>query len=153
MAIAAFGTPMLAILMLLGYWYAYTKTEMRLNRMILVTFLAFFIGSKLVNEQYALLVLPFAMLEARQVGGAWRWFARLLWIVPLAYAVVRVPIDRFLWLFYHTVFGARANAITTTGVSGLDSPVLAWANPLEDAGLIGVLRIRLFLLFLLALLW
>src|SRR5258708_33400657 len=129
MAIAAFGTPMLEILMLLGYWYAYTKTEMRLNRMILVTFLAFFIGSKLVNEQYALLVLPFAMLEARQGGGAWRWFARLLWIVPLAYAVVRVPIDRFLRLFYPPVFGGRANAITTTGGSGRGRPRQPWRIP------------------------
>jgi hypothetical protein len=153
LAIAAFGTPMLAILMLLGYWYAYTNTEMRLNRMILVTFLAFFIGSKLVNEQYVLLALPFAMLEAWQVGGAWRWFARLLWIVPLAYAVVRVPIDRFLWLFYHTMFGARANAITTTGVTGLESPFLPWENPVQDAVLIGVLGVGFFLLCVVAILW
>ena len=117
-AISDFGTPILLIAMLLGYWWAYTKSEMRLNRMILVTLLAFLVGSKLVNEQYALLVFPFALLEARQVGGAWRWFARLLWIVPIAFAVVRVPIERFTWLLYHMIFRSRANVITLTGVDG-----------------------------------
>ena len=94
LAIGAFGSVTLAIVLLLAYWRCYT-TDMRLNRMVIVTLAAFLVGSKLVNEQYALVILPFVWLEARQVGGAWRWFYRLFWIVPLIFAIMRVPIDRF----------------------------------------------------------
>src|SRR5690348_18484038 len=52
-----------------------------------------------------------------RVRGAWRHFARLLWLIPLLYAVVRVPIDRFFWLFYHTMLGRSADAIAVTGRS------------------------------------
>ncbi len=152
-AISAFGTPILAIALLIAYWYVYTNAEMRLNRMILVTLLAFLVGSKLVNEQYALLVFPFALLEGWQVGGAWRWFARLLWIVPIAFAVVRVPIERFLWLVYHMAFGSRADVITLTGVTGLQSPFIPWQNPMMDAVLIAVLGTGFSVLCLVALVW
>lgn len=152
LAIGAFGTPMLVIALLLAYWYAFTS-DMRLNRMIIVTLLAFFIGSKLVNEQYALVVLPFAFLEARQVGGAWRWLYRLLWIVPLAFAVMRVPIDRFLWLFYHMVFGNRADAIAVTGVTGFESPFIPWQNTMMDQWLILILGCAFFVLCVVAILW
>ncbi len=152
-AISDFGTPILLIAMLLGYWWAYTKSDMRLNRMILVTLLAFLVGSKLVNEQYALLVFPFALLEARQVGGAWRWFARLLWIVPIAFAVVRVPIERFTWLLYHMIFLSRANVITLTGETGLQSDFIPWQHPMVDAVLIAVLGVGFSLLCLVSLVW
>lgn len=152
LAIGAFGTPMLVIALLLAYWYAFTS-DMRLNRMIIVTLLAFFVGSKLVNEQYALVVLPFAFLEARQVGGAWRWLYRLLWIVPLAFAVMRVPIDRFLWLYYHMVFGHSADAIAVTGVSGFESPLIPWQNTIVDQWLILILGCAFFGLSLVAILW
>ena len=153
LAIGAFGTPTLLIAMLLAYWYCFVKAEMRLNRMILVTLLAFLVGSKLVNEQYALMVFPFAYLEMRQVGGAWRWFYRLLWIVPLAFAIVRVPLDRFLWLFYHAFMGPRADAIAVSGKTGLEWPIFPWFNTAQDQVFILVLGVGFFVLCLVALLW
>ncbi|MGH2517076.1 MAG: glycosyltransferase [Ktedonobacterales bacterium] len=153
LAIAAFGTPTLAIALLLAYWYVFVNENMRFNRMIIVTLLAFFVGSKLVNEQYALIVLPFAFIEARQVGGAWRWLYRLLWIVPLAFAVMRVPIDRFLWLFYHVVLGTRADAIAATGVTGFEAPFVPWQNPQVDQIAILVLGCGFFVLSIAGIVW
>jgi glycosyltransferase involved in cell wall biosynthesis len=153
LAIGAFGTPTLLIVLLIAYWYMFTAREMRFNRMILVTLLAFFIGSKLVNEQYALIALPFAFLEARQVGGAWRWLARLLWIVPLAFAVVRVPLDRFLWLFYHTFMGSRADSIAVTGKTGLEWPFLPWYNGYQQQAFILILGIGFTVLCIVAFVW
>ncbi len=92
-------------------------------------------------------------LEARRMGGAWRWFYRLFWIVPLAYAIMRVPIDRFLWLLYHTVLGSRADAIAVTGITGLESPFIPWQNGYMDQVAVLVLGVGFFLLSLVALLW
>lgn len=153
LAIGAFGTPTLAIVLLLAYWYTFIAQRMTLNRMIIVTLLAFFVGSKLVNEQYALVIFPFLFIEARRLGGVWRWFFRLFWIVPLAFAIVRVPIDRFVWLFYHMLFGARADAIAVTGITGLESPLLPWHNGKLDQVMILAFGVAFFLLSLLVLLW
>lgn len=152
LAIGSFDMPTLMIVMLLAYWYMFV-TDMRFNRMIIVTLLAFFVGSKLINEQYALVMFPFAFLEARQVGGAWRWFARLFWIVPLAFATMRVPIDRFLWLFYHTIFGTRADSIAVTGYTGFESPFVPWKNVSIDEHAILLLGVAFFLLSVIAILW
>ncbi|HLJ80911.1 MAG TPA: glycosyltransferase [Ktedonobacterales bacterium] len=153
LAIGAFGTPTLVIVLLLAYWYVFVNESMRFNRMIIVTLLAFFVGSKLVNEQYALVVLPFAFLEAHQVGGAWRWLYRLLWVVPLAFAIMRVPIDRFLWLFYHMVLGARADAIAATGITGFESAFIPWQNAQLDQIAIVVLGCGFFLLSIVGMVW
>lgn len=87
------------------------------------------------------------------MGGAWRWFYRLFWIVPLAYAIMRVPIDRFLWLFYHTIFGSSADAIAVTGVTGLESPFIPWQNGYMDQVFVLLLGVGFFVLSLTALLW
>ncbi len=151
-AVASLGTPTLAICLLIAYYYAYTG-NLSLNRMIVVTLLAFFLGAKLVNEQYALVILPFAFIEARRERGAWLWLYRLLWIVPLLFAVMRVPIDRFFWPLYRTVFGDRALSIATTGLTGFEGPF----NPWRRAGLAGfsiaTLGVAFFLLCLVAFLW
>ncbi|MFI5273367.1 MAG: glycosyltransferase [Ktedonobacterales bacterium] len=153
LAIGAFGTPTLLIVLLLAYWYGFIRQEMRLNRMILVTLLAFLVGSKLVNEQYALMVFPFAYLEMRRVGGAWKWLYRALWIVPLAYAIVRVPLDRFLWLFFHTILGTRADWIAVTGKTGLEWPIFPWFNGYQQQVFILVLGVAFFALCAVAALW
>jgi hypothetical protein len=152
LAIGAFGSVTLAIVLLLAYWRCYT-TDMRLNRMVIVTLAAFLVGSKLVNEQYALVILPFVWLEARQVGGAWRWFYRLFWIVPLIFAIMRVPIDRFLWLLYHMVFGARADVITVTNLTGFESPFVPWYNITLDQTSTVVLGVVFFALSVAAMIW
>jgi|GEM_PF-605797 hypothetical protein len=153
LAIGAFGTPTLVIVLLLAYWYCFTAKQMSLNRMILVTLLAFLIGSKLVNEQYALVLLPFAFIQAWRVGGAWRWLARLLWIVPLLYAIMRVPIDRFLWLFYRSILGASAKAIAVTARTGFSGPFVPWANESEQQMIILVLSVGFTVLCLVAFFW
>lgn len=151
-AIGAFGTPTLIIVMLLAYWYAYT-TDMSFNRMMLVTVLGFLIGSKLVNEQYALSIFPFALIEAQRLEGAWRWFYRAFWIIPLLFAVFNVPIDRFLWLFYHTVLGSRADIIATTGLTGFESPFIPWKHQTLDPVGILVFGVAFFVLCVCAIFW
>ncbi len=153
-AVAAFGTPTLAIVLLLAYRYVFLK-EMSLNRMVIVTLLAFFIGSKLVNEQYALMLLPFVLIEAYQVGGAaWRWLYRLFWLIPLAFAAMRVPIDHFLWLFYGTVFGSRAaNVIALTHQTGFESPLTPWDMPRFVVVSLVLLGLAFFGLCVVAIFW
>lgn len=124
-AVSAFGTPALALTLLLAYWYTYL-TEIPLSRMVLVTLLAYLVGTKLVNEQYALAIFPFTLIEARRLGGVWRWLHRGLWLTALVFAIMHVPIDHFLWPLYHTVFGARANVIARTGITGFDARIFPW---------------------------
>jgi hypothetical protein len=126
-AAGAFGTPALILALLLAYWYV-TVTEMPLSRMVVVTLLAYLIGTKLVNEQYVLALFPFTLIEARRLGGAWRWLHHAFWLTALAFAIMHVPIDHFLWPLYHTVFGARADVIATTGITGLDARLFPWNN-------------------------
>jgi len=153
--IATFGTPALAIAMLLTYWYIW-KAEMTLNRMIIVTLLGFFIGSKLINEQYALMIVPFAWLEAYRLKGAWRWIYRLLWMIPLAYAIMHVPIDRFFWLFYHMIWKSRAD-ITATGLAGgltgFEWSMFPWKHPDWQERITLVLGFSFFGLVLIAMFW
>jgi hypothetical protein len=153
LALGAFGTPTLIIALLLAYLYAFQSSRMGLNRMILVTLLAFLIGSKLVNEQYALVIFPFAFIEARRVGGAWRWLARLLWIVPLLFAVVRVEIDRFVWLLYRSIWGAAAKAIAVTAKTGFSWQFIPWDNLNEQHLIVLVLAVGFTVLCLVAFFW
>ncbi len=127
-AIAVFGTPMMIVIMLLVYWYIWWK-DMSLNRMMVVTLLGFFVSSKLINEQYALMLLPFAYIEARRLKGVWSWFYHLFWIVPFAFACFHVPIDRFFWLFFHTMFKQRADFINITGQTGFEWTMVPWQHP------------------------
>ncbi len=151
--VAAFGTPTLAIVLLLAYRYVFLK-EMSLNRMVIVTLLAFFIGSKLINEQYALMLLPFVLIEVYQVGGSWRWLYRLFWMIPLAFATMRVPIDHFLWLFYGTVFGSRAaNVIALTHQTGFESPLTPWDMPRFVVVSLVLLGLAFFGLCVVAIFW
>jgi hypothetical protein len=150
-ALSVFGTPTLIIVMLLAYWYIW-QVEMTLNRMIIVTLLGFFIGSKLINEQYALMIIPFVWLEAYHLQGAWRWIYRLFWMVPLAFTIIHVPIDRFFWLFYHMVLGNRA-AITVTGITGFQWSMFPWNHPFYQALITTILGFSFFGLALVAMLW
>lgn len=152
-AVAAFGTPTLAIVLLLAYWYVFIK-EMSFNRMVIITLLAFFIGSKLVNEQYALMLLPFALIEAYRLGGAWRWLYRLFWGIPLAFICLHVPIDRFLWLFYRTVFGSRAiDEITILHQTGFETPWTPWDMPHVEVASVVLLGFAFFGLCVAAIFW
>lgn len=152
LAVANFGMPALIITLLLAWWWVFTR-DMSLNHMILITLFAFFVGSKLVNEQYALVALPFLWLEARRSGGVWRWFYRLFWIIPLAFAIMHVPIDHFLYTAYHTFFGHRADLVNGTGITGLDYPILPWASARLDPPIMTLLGVAFTILSVVALFW
>ncbi len=153
MAFAEYGTLTLAIALLLAYWYVFTR-EMSFNRMIIVTLLAFYLGSKLVNEQYALMIFPFALVEAYRLGGAWRHFQRLLWVIPLAFTVMHVPIDHFVWLFYHTVLGAQINNfVASTQLTGFESGLTPWDSSRVDILSVAFLGVAFFVLCLVAVFW
>jgi hypothetical protein len=123
----AFGTPLLIILFLIACWFMW-KVDMSLNRMIILSILAFFLGSKLINEQYALIIIPFAIIEVQQVKGIWKWFYRAFWIIPILFTIFHVPIDRFFWLFYHMVLKDRAD-LTITGATGFEWTMIPWKHP------------------------
>ena len=151
-AIGFFGTPTLLIVLLIAYWYIFIG-DMSFNHMIVVTLLAFFVGSKLINEQYALILFPFAFLEAYRTQGAWRWFYRLFWMLPLAFTIFRAPIDRFFWLLYRTVFGDRAIIIGITGMTGFEASFIPWKHALLQYIAIVTLGMAFFVLAIVALIW
>ncbi len=129
---SSFGMPVLAIGLLLGYWYC-TVAKLSLNRMVLLVLVIYLAATKLVNEQYVLVLFPFTLLEATQQGGIWKWLHRAFWGTALAFAIFRLPIDRLLWPLYHTVLGAKANVIALTGATGLDSSYIPWHSEHLDA--------------------
>jgi hypothetical protein len=151
-AVSAFGTPALALALLLAYWYTYV-TEMPLSRMVLVTLLAYLVGTKLVNEQYALSIFPFTLIEARRLGGVWRWLHRGFWLTALVFAIMHVPIDHFLWPLYHTLFGARADVIARTGITGFDSHLFPWNHERIQPIAVLVLGVTFTVLCLLGIFW
>jgi hypothetical protein len=151
-AMAAFGTPTLVIVMLLVYWYIW-RTEMTLNRMVIVTLLGFFVGSKLVNEQYALMIFPFVWLEAYRLQGAWRWIYRLFWIIPLTFAIMNVPISHFFLTAYHMVFQNQAVITVYGGFTGFDWTMFPWMHAADDQLIAFLLGLSFFGLSLTALFW
>lgn len=151
-AAGAFGAPTLAIALLLAYWYI-TVTEMPLSRMVVITLLAYLIGTKLVNEQYVLALFPFTLIEARRLGGAWHWLHRAFWLVALVFAIMHVPIDHFLWPLYHTVFGPRADIIATTGITGFNARIFPWNNDRIQPLAVLLLGIGFTLLCVAGLVW
>jgi hypothetical protein len=70
--------------------------------------------------------VPFTLIEALRMGGVWRRYHAAVWITALAFAIMHVPIDHFLWPLYHTLFGARADIIAATGLTGFQSHVFLW---------------------------
>jgi len=95
-------SPVLGALTLVGgmglaYWLL-DRVRPGAPSAVLFALLAFFLATKLVNEQYVLWVLPFAILalaQPRPPQGARAAF-HLLWAVPFAYALVHVPLPAFV---------------------------------------------------------
>lgn len=84
----------------LGLIGTYTLLAARarpLPTMWLITLLGFFASSKLVNEPYALALVPLALVVAARaaVGTPWTLY-HLLWGVPFAFAALNVPLPAFL---------------------------------------------------------
>jgi hypothetical protein len=130
--LSALSVPVLVVGLILGYWYC-IEADISLHRMVLLTLAIYLVATKLVNEQYVLVLVPFTLMESYTAKGMWTWIHRAFWATALAFAVFRVPIDRFLWPLYHTVLGPAANVIAVTGATGLDSSYVPWHSEHLDA--------------------
>jgi hypothetical protein len=154
-AAGTFSLGVLVVALLLAYRYVFQR-ELALPRAVLVVLLVYLLANKLVNEQYVLAVLPFSYLELhaqRDRRTPWRWFHRLLWLTPLVFAAMNVPLDRFLLPLVHTVFGGAASLVTADGSTGLASPFLPWyREPFRWVSL-DVLAVWFMLLVACALIW
>jgi hypothetical protein len=124
LTLSNYALGLLVVGMLLAYRYVFLH-EMPLNRMVLITLLVYLLTSKVVNEQYLLVVVPFSLIELHGVSGrrpawrGWRPFHAFLWATPLVFAAFNVPLDRFLLPLYATVLGPRASVLIKDGVTGL----------------------------------
>ncbi|KXB01433.1 hypothetical protein AKJ35_00390 [candidate division MSBL1 archaeon SCGC-AAA833F18] len=81
--------------------YAYlSKKEMSLRTKLLLTFIVYLIVTKNVHEPYPFVLIPFFILLLHENFSKEKlWMYRLVWILPLMYAVFNVPITRFLYGF------------------------------------------------------
>jgi len=96
------GTAALGLTLLLALTIGWVRA-LNVRTYTLILLLAYLIGAKLVNEVYALPVVCLALLESTHRGGASRLVAaRLLWLIPLLYAAVNVPV----WGFFIPVADA-----------------------------------------------
>ena len=93
-AVASF---MLVIGMSLIYAYL-SKKEISLRQKLLMVFLVYSICAKNLHEPHILILIPFLILELNErYSFDKKWQYRLLWILPFIYAIVAVPITRFLY--------------------------------------------------------
>ncbi|MEI7553658.1 hypothetical protein [Candidatus Chlorohelix sp.] len=88
---ASIGSLFLLIGMLVVYAYTY-RMNLTLNSTIVVTLLGYLAFTKIVNEVYALAVIPFILLELKTHTSAKKErFYKLFWSIPLGWAIINVP--------------------------------------------------------------
>lgn len=76
----------------LVYIYLFSRTH-ALTRAYLITLIAFFLGSKIVNEPYPYVLIPLILLElADHAVEAKETALKLLYALPLAFAILNVPL-------------------------------------------------------------
>jgi len=74
------------------------KKSMPLRQKLLMVFLMYFILAKNLHEPHILMLIPFFILELHErYSFDKKWQYRLLWILPFIYAIVGVPLTRFLY--------------------------------------------------------
>jgi hypothetical protein len=73
--------------------------------------------------------------------------------VPLLFAIVRVEVDRFVWLLYRSIWGAAAKAIAVTAKTGFSSQFIPWDNLDEQHVIVLVLAVGFTVLCLVAFFW
>ncbi|GAH45459.1 unnamed protein product, partial [marine sediment metagenome] len=94
----AIGAFTLTIGLLLSYYYLARRT-FSLNIMILFILTAFLLFSKIVNEQYLFMLIPFLLLElSSRYSEKKELIYKLMWSLPLAFAIINVPIYNMLTL-------------------------------------------------------
>ena len=100
----AIGAFTLTIGLLLSYYYLARRT-LSLNLMILFILTAYLLFSKIVNEQYLFMLIPFLLLElSARYSEKKELIYKLMWSLPLAFAIINVPIYMFTLPFYLSLF-------------------------------------------------
>jgi hypothetical protein len=69
-AVSSFSVALLVVGMLIAYWYVWFH-EVALHRMVLIALFAYMLFTKVVNEQYALGLVPLSLLEINMVREHW----------------------------------------------------------------------------------
>lgn len=94
-ALPALST-MLMGLGILAVYYLYLKKDWSPMRATLIVLLMFFATTRLVNEQYLIILIPMLIWEIFYEPASWkRAFYQLMWAIPLAFALVNVPLLDF----------------------------------------------------------
>lgn len=100
----AIGAFTLTIGLLLSYYYL-ARRNLPLNIMILFIFTAYLLFSKIVNEQYLFMLIPFLLLEIScRYSEKKRLIYKLMWSLPFAFGIINTPIYMFGLSFYLSVF-------------------------------------------------
>ncbi|KXB01016.1 hypothetical protein AKJ43_03740 [candidate division MSBL1 archaeon SCGC-AAA261D19] len=74
------------------------RTSLRIK--LLLTFIVYFIVMKNVHEPHSFVLIPlFILVLAENFSIKRLWMYRLIWILPLTFAVFNVPITRFFYGF------------------------------------------------------
>jgi hypothetical protein len=88
---AAIGSLFLLVGMMVVYAYTY-RMNLTLNSTIVVTLLGYLAFTKIVNEVYALAVIPFILLDLKIHNSAKKErFYKLFWSIPLGWAIINIP--------------------------------------------------------------
>lgn len=81
--------------------YAYlSKKEISLRAKLLLTFITYLIVMKNVHEPHVFVLIPLFILVLHENFSTKRlWMYRLIWILPLTFAIFNVPLTRFFYGF------------------------------------------------------
>ena len=77
------------------YWLL-IKRDFSLNQAVLISLLGYLIFNKIINEQYVFIAMPFFLWDLSENPSRFRnMLYQLLWAIPLAFAIINVPILGF----------------------------------------------------------
>ena len=81
--------------------YAYlSKRSISLRTKILLTFIVYLIVMKNVHEPHVFVLIPFFILALHEGYSVKKlWLYRLVWVLPLMFAIFNVPLTRFFYGF------------------------------------------------------
>lgn len=112
--------------------YAYlSKKEMSMRKKLLMTFLAYFIVMKVVNEAHVFMLIPLFILvmyeidPVKKIRMAWGFRTSLkrlyyaIWVLPLVFAIINVPITHFL-----INFTSDKGLLTLLGLSDIPKGII-----------------------------
>lgn len=81
---------------ILFVYYLIIKNNLSLNQVILISLLGYLIFNKIINEQYLFIAMPFLIWDLKESPSQIKFMLyQLLWALPLAFAIINVPILGF----------------------------------------------------------